>query len=125
MTADQAWDQLRYLARLLRARQPIPDELADLIADAIEATEGKNIEPAQKGKAFTDELELTARNRRKTDIPLRDLGVEHDFRDDPSGNAFASRMADIYKVAPSTIRNRLANLEEERRKEAAELSKYD
>ncbi|WP_153146455.1 hypothetical protein [Dechloromonas sp. H13] len=125
MTADQAWDQLRYLARLLRARQPIPDELADFIADAIEATEGKNIEATKKGKAFTDELELTARNRRKIEIPLRDLGVEHDFGDDPSENAFASRMANSYQVGETTIRNRLDELDEERRKEAAELSKYD
>lgn len=115
MTADQAWDKLRHLAKLLRARQPIPDDLADFIAAAVEATEGKDIEDRRKAKAFTDELGLTALNRRKIEIPLQEVQIERDFGDDPSQNKLASRLAEIYSVTPSTILGRMREAEEERR----------
>lgn len=121
MTSDQAWDQLRYLAGLLRDRQPIPDDLADYLAGAIEATEGKDLPDKAKAKAFTDELELTANNRRKAEIDTRDVQVERDFGDDPSQNAFAARVAGIYQVTPSTILNRLREEEAEEHKDIEEL----
>lgn len=125
MTSEQAWDQLRNLARLLRDRQPIPDELADFLADAIEATEGKDLPDKAKAKALTDELELTANNRRKIDIEPRDVQLERDFGDDPSQNAFASRVADIYQVTPSTILNRLQDAAEEEQKDIQELRRLE
>jgi hypothetical protein len=116
MTADQAWDNLRHLAKLLRARLPIPDDLADFIAVAVEATEGKDIEDRRKAKALTDELGLTALNRRKIEIPLQEVQIERDFGDDPSQNKFASRLAEHYSVTPSTILGRVHEAEEERRR---------
>ena len=115
MTADQAWDKLRHLAKLLRARQPIPDDLADFIAAAVEATEGKDIEDRRKAKALTDELGLTALNRRKIEIPLQEVQIERDFGDDHSQNKFASRLAEFYSVTPSTILGRMHEAEEESR----------
>lgn len=124
MTAEQAWDQMRYLSKLLRARQPIPNDLADFVADAIEAIEGKDLEDKAKGKAFTDELCLTALNRRKVDISIRDLQVERDFGDDLSQNKFTARMAAIEGVTPGTILNRMREADNERRKELLELSQF-
>lgn len=121
MTAEQAWDQMRYLSKLLRARQPIPNDLADFVADAIEAIEGKELDDKSKGKAFTDELGLTALNRRKVDISIRDLQVERDFGDDLSQNKFTARMAEIEGVTPGTILNRMREADIERSKELMEL----
>jgi hypothetical protein len=112
---------LRDLAGLLRDRKPIPDELADFLADAIEATAGKNLPDKTKGKAFTDELELTANNRRRAEIGWQDVEVERDFGDDASQNKFAARLAEIHQVTPSTILNRLQEADEERKKDIEEL----
>ncbi len=121
MTSDQAWDRLRDLAGLLRDRKPIPDELADFLADAIEATASKNLPDKTKGKAFTDELELTANNRRRAEIGWQDVEVERDFGDDASQSKFAARLAEIHQVTPSTILNRLQEADEERKKDIEEL----
>lgn len=121
MTSDEAWDSLRHLAKLLRDRQPIPDDLADYLADAIEASEGKDLADKAKAKALTDELELTANNRRKIDLNCQDVQVERDFGDDPSQNAFAARVAEIYNVTPSTVLNRLHEAEEAEKKDIEEL----
>lgn len=124
MTADQAWDQLRYLAGLLRDRQPIPDELADFLADAIEASEGKPLADVAKAKALTDELGLTAQNRRKIDIPLLEIRAERDFGDGdepPSQNQAAKLIGQSYGVSQATAINRLRDLDDLERQGIEEL----
>ena len=125
MTSEQAWDKLRQLASLLRHRQPIPDDLADFIADAIEASACKELPDKAKAKALTDELELTANNRRRAVIDRRDVLLERYFGDDLSQTKFAARLGGIYQVTPSTVLNRLHEAEEEERKNIEDLRRSD
>ena len=110
-SARVAWARMRRLAGLLRARQPIPDDLADFVADAIEAAEGKPLTDVRKAKAFTDELELTARNRRKRDLTPAEAQVERDFRvpgaEYPSQTKAAKHISRALGLSESTVINRL------------------
>lgn len=119
MTANDAWDQMRYLAQLLRDRKPIPDDLADFLADAIEASEAKTVEDKKKAKAFTDELGLTANNRRKIDFTAADAQLERDFGMPgdayPSQSSSAVHTAEKFMVSRSTVINRLREADESTR----------
>ena len=57
-----AVDALRIAAEYLRRREALPDNLADWLADAIEASMGKP--DKENGRALLLELGLTAANRR-------------------------------------------------------------
>jgi len=59
---DKAAEALRFAAVYLRRREPLPDYLADWLADAFESAAAK---PAKhRGKALAHELGLQAMNRR-------------------------------------------------------------
>lgn len=110
-----AWRRMRHLAELLRAGQPIPADLAAFVADAIEAVEGKPITDARKAKAFTDELELTARNRRKLDLTPEEAQIERNFSVPsdgyPSQTKAAKHISKALGLSESTVINRLREAE--------------
>ena len=119
--SDIAWDRLRQLAQLLRDRQQIPIELADFVADAIEASEGKELEPKKKLKALGDELGLTANNRQKVSLSAADVRVIQDFDINDDGPASQTETAKViaarFGISESTVVNRVREADAQTRED--------
>lgn len=120
-----AWDRLRKLAQLLKDRQPIPREMADFVADAILAVESKDTDDVAKAKKLTDELGLTALNRRRLNLTAADAQLERDFGvpgdDYPSQTAAARHIAKQFGISERTAHSRLQEAEEKTARDLAEL----
>lgn len=99
---DAAARVLVHFAQLLRRREQIPGNLADYIADAIEASMGKPT--LRRAKAFTDELHLTTNNRRPADWHKLGAKFAELLAAGCSETRAALTIADDFNVSTSTAR---------------------
>jgi hypothetical protein len=104
--ADAAADALLILAQYLRRGEAVPSELAKYLADAIEASMEK---PSKaRGKAFTDELHLTANNRRPVGYWL-EIGqaIEELISNGHSNEIAKAKIVEKYGISEKTAANYL------------------
>lgn len=101
---EAAAEALRWMAMSLRKSGMMPQGLAEHLADAIEASMGKPIK--YRAKALTDELGLTAKNRRSAadeftvGTHIRLLMHEKGL----SMSAAAGEIAHIFGISDATAR---------------------
>jgi hypothetical protein len=102
---EAAAEALRWIARSLRKYGKMPQGLADHLADAIDASMGK---PAQyRAKALTDELGLTANNRRPA-ADVYEVGTHIRLLMHEKGlsmSAAAGEVAHDFGISDATARN--------------------
>lgn len=130
--------QLQYLAKLLRSRQPIPDDLADSIATMIEAGEQAIVKTEScRRELLTDREKATIFAGKiigsRVGAPAKSLSaaeaqVERDFGlpgdGYPSQNRSAEHIAKVFKVSKQTAINRLREAEEATRLDLEWLSEH-
>lgn len=103
VSQDDAVSALLMLAKQLRNREIVSYELADWMADAIEASMEK---PEEKlAKAFTDELGLTVIGSRRKSVSYLDVGPEVDNLIDSgmSKTAAFEEVAANYGIVKNTV----------------------
>jgi hypothetical protein len=121
------WGEMRRLAELLRGREQIPDDLADLIVSAIDGAEEaetlNGLDGPMKAKTFTNLLGLTASQagRPKKTLTWQDAEVERDFGDFQSDTKTWKHVARVGDCSVSTARNRLDQADEERKKDLMKM----
>ena len=126
------WGEMRCLAKLLRDRKPIPDGLADFIANAIDGAEQaarkaekhNPMSDGQKAKVLTNKLGLTSSRvgAPSKEITSQEAEVERDFGDFPSAKKTWAHIAKLgSKCSLGTARNRLKQADEERKTEIREI----
>jgi len=105
--ADAAAKLLRFAIEPLRKGEPVPTPLAELLADAIEASVGKP--EKYRGKSLTDELYLTAPNRRPAGSWLKigkafakEFDIEQNIKEVGAQGRAASQIAADFDIGEST-----------------------
>jgi hypothetical protein len=126
-----AWVEMRSLAKLLRDRKPIPDKLADFIANAIDGAENAEaraekhnpLDANQKAKVFTNKLGLTSSQvgARSKGMNWQEAEVEHDFGDFSSERKAKQHIAKLGGFGVGTAGNRLKQADKERQAEVREM----
>lgn len=101
---DAAAEVLLLAAEYIRAKEPLPDDLAEHLAGAIEAS---MVKPERlRGKALLRELNLQIGNRRKADVDWYQLGmafeklVDANLKEGPA----ASQIAVDFNTSESTAK---------------------
>ena len=98
---EAAKDALLIAAGYIKRGVPLPGNLADHIAGAIEAAMAKPKE--RRAKALTDELSLSAVNRRpKADWALVGADVERHISEEANEDKALLDMSDKYGISKST-----------------------
>jgi len=102
VSKDDAASALLILAKQLRNRETVSHELADWVADAVEASMGK--EENKRAKAFTDELGLTGGGNRRKAVSYIELGqTVDDLIDSGMSKTAAFEQAAInYRIVKNT-----------------------
>lgn len=130
--------QMHELAKLLRSRRSIPDDLADSIATMIEAgeqaiakTEGHRQEmltDREKATILASKLIGSRVGAPAKSLTARDAQVERDFGlpgdDYPSQNLAAEHLVKVFKVSKQTAINRLREADEAMRQEIEWLREH-
>ena len=102
VSKDDAASALLILAKQLRNREVVSYELADWMADAIEASMGKD--EKKRAKEFTDELGLTVIGSRRKAVSYIELGqTVDDLIDSGMSKTAAFEQAAInYRIVKNT-----------------------
>lgn len=102
VSKDDASSALLILAKKLRNREIVSYELADWMADAIEASMNK--EQKYRTKSFTDELGLTGNSSRRQSVSYLELGTTVDGLIDSgmSKSAALDQTAANYSIVKNT-----------------------
>lgn len=102
---DSAAELLIFAAEYMRLRKQLPDMLADYLAAALESSA---LKPRRyRAKQLTDELHLTANNRRKFSLSWVDAYELLRRSDGKSQNQLSDELAHKFNVSRETARSRI------------------
>lgn len=102
---DAASEVLALVVVYLRERKSLPGMLADYIADAFELAVAKPKE--LRAKQLTDELNLTANNKRKVAVTWLDAYEIIKQNEGKSINALSEKLGKTFNIGTETARIRI------------------